>query len=168
MALPALTITRPSNIQGLDASQIGASHLEARYFPGVGYGSLNPKAALAWDALVVACLAETGETKTAYPVYSYVNEPTMPPNEVMNQIDNVNWARFVERFITRLPSEKLHAFYSSFHGAVAFMPHGRLKLTDKPFSEGTPGPWILARINDYGLGDFFSIAKAIEEAWLTA
>ena len=65
MALPVVALTRPSNIEGLSASQIGASHLTPLYFPGVGHSSLNPAAARAWGALVVACLAATGQTLTA-------------------------------------------------------------------------------------------------------
>lgn len=65
MTLPVVPVKRPANIVGVSAAQIGACHLEAVFFPGVGHSSLNPAAARGWRALVVACIAATGVTLTA-------------------------------------------------------------------------------------------------------
>lgn len=65
MALPVITVVRPTAIQGLTAAQISKdnpTHLVKRAFPAVGTQYLNPQAARCWDALWVFCKQDTGRT----------------------------------------------------------------------------------------------------------
>jgi len=65
MALPVVTVVKPTAIQGLTAAQISKDnpqHLVKRTFPGVGTQYLNPYAARCWDALWVFCKQDTSRT----------------------------------------------------------------------------------------------------------
>lgn len=65
MVLPVVSIKKPANIAGLNASQINSTHNTAVFFPGAGWSALNKQAARSWLCMALKAQQETGITLTA-------------------------------------------------------------------------------------------------------
>jgi hypothetical protein len=65
MVLPVVSVKKPSNIEGLNASQISTEHNTKVFFPGAGYSALNKQAARSWNCMALKIKQETGVTLTA-------------------------------------------------------------------------------------------------------
>jgi hypothetical protein len=53
-------VTKPSTLNGQLNGKLGPCQLEATFFNGVGYASLERTTKRAWDALNLACYGGTG------------------------------------------------------------------------------------------------------------
>ena len=57
--LPVVTVTLPSSLAHAQNGRLPLAQLGAVSFVGSGHGSLHPLAVRAWNALTVACIADT-------------------------------------------------------------------------------------------------------------
>lgn len=64
MSLPVITVVRPVDLANQKNGELGPCSLTSIYFIGAGHASLHPAAARAWNALVAACLRDTGKKLT--------------------------------------------------------------------------------------------------------
>lgn len=60
MTLPVITVVKPADLATQKNGELGPCSLTSIYFVGAGYASLHPQPARSWNALVAACLRDTG------------------------------------------------------------------------------------------------------------
>lgn len=58
--LPVVAVNKPADLAKVSNGRLGPCHLKSVYFAGINHRSIHHVAARAWEALVLACLKETG------------------------------------------------------------------------------------------------------------